>query len=461
VRRCRRVSAARPPKPPRPPRPPRPPAPTSPPHRPERRRRALSAPGGPVTATGDPALAAVVARALGLSVEAADDATLPYTHGFHSYPARFHPLLVRALLDGVPRGAALLDPFCGSGTTLVEGLARGLTCRGTDLNPLAVLLARQKARVVPATLRARFLDAARAVADASIARVKARARTRTDGSEYDDPRFYAPHVFRELVGLREELGALPDDARGDDLRAPLLLAFSAILVKVSRQRADTSPHAVERAIGKTLPTRLFLRKAEELASRWADLERAVPPGTPPVDVRPADARRLAHLPDASVDVVITSPPYLGTYDYAEHHARRMGWLALDARPLERDELGARRRARDAASAVATWQRDMDAVVKELARVLRPDGRAFLAIGDSAVGSEVIVGDEAVRGAATPAGLTLLAAAQQARPNFYEKLARATRREHLVVLGRATAPTTSARSPQKTVLDRDTRPRKPS
>jgi SAM-dependent methyltransferase len=414
-----------------------------------------------VTATGDPALAALAARALGLSVETTDDATLPLTHGFHSYPARFHPLLVRALLDGTRPGAVLLDPFCGSGTTLIEGLTRGLVCRGADLNPLAVLLARHKARVVPAPLRARFLDAARAVAEASIARVKARARTRTDGSEYDDPRFYAPHVFRELVGLREELGALPDDARGDDLRAPLLLALSAIVVKVSRQRADTSQHTVERAIGKTLPTRLFLRKAEELAARWADLERAVPPGTRPVDVRAADARRLAHLPDGSVDVVVTSPPYLGTYDYAEHHARRMGWLGLDARPLERDEIGARRRARDAASAVAAWQRDMDAVVKELARVLRPDGRAFIAIGDSAVASHFIVGDEAVRRAADAAGLTVVAAAQQARPNFYERVARTTRREHLVVLARATTPTTSARSPQKTVLDRDTRPRKPA
>jgi SAM-dependent methyltransferase len=423
---------------------------------PERRRRALSSPGGPVTATGDTALAALVARALEISVDPDGDAALPLTHGFHSYPARFHPLLVDTLLDGVRPGAVLLDPFCGSGTALVEGFTHGLACRGTDLNPLAVLLARHKARVVAAPLRARFLERARTVADASLARVKARARTRTDGSQWDDPRFYAPHVFRELVGLREELAALPDDARGDDLRAPLLLCLTAIVVKVSRQRADTSTRAVERTIGKTLPTRLFLRKAEELAQRWADLERAVPPKTPPVDVRSADARRLGHVADRSVDVVVTSPPYLGTYDYAAHHARRFGWLELDARRLERDEIGARRRARDAADAVAAWQRDMDAVVGELARVLRPDGRIFVAIGDSAVGTRFIVGDDAVRRAAASAGLTVLAAAQQARPSFYDKVARPTRREHLMVLGRGA--TTSARSPQKTVLDRDSRRR---
>src|SRR5438046_313236 len=117
---------------------------------------------------------------------------------------------------------------------------------------------------------------ARAAAERSLARVKKRARTRESGERYDDPSRYAPHVFRELVGLREELGVEPDQA----LRGALLLVLSAIVVKVSRQPSDTAAGSVERAIGKGLPTRIFQRKAEELAKPLGELAAAVPPGTP-------------------------------------------------------------------------------------------------------------------------------------------------------------------------------------
>jgi len=70
------------------------------------------------------------------------------THGFHSYPARLHPATARVLAELLaersPRNAVLVDPFCGSGTTLVEARAAGLRAVGTDLNPLAVLVARAK-----------------------------------------------------------------------------------------------------------------------------------------------------------------------------------------------------------------------------------------------------------------------------------------------------------------------------
>jgi hypothetical protein len=392
-----------------------------------RQRRALSAPSGPVRAEGDPTLARLLTTAL--DVPPGDDARA-LTHGFHTYPARFHPQLVRALLDGLPPRATLLDPFVGSGTTLIEGVVRGLRALGSDVNPLAVALARLKATPAPAPFRAHLVERAHAAAARSFERVRARARTRESGERYDDPRAYAPHIFRELVGLREEL-----DAEPDDVRPALLLVLSSIVVKVSRQPSDTAAGAVERAVGKGLPSRLFARRADELAARLGELTARVPPGTPPPDVRAADARRLAHVAAASIDCIVTSPPYLGTYDYAAQHARRFGWLGLDPRALDHAEIGARRRARDRDpdDALAAWQRDVDAFVAEFARVLRPGARAFVAIGDSAIGRRAIAGDAAIRRAAARAGLDLPAAAAQERPSFYRPAARATRREHLLVL----------------------------
>ncbi len=396
------------------------------PGKPPQQRRALSAPGGPVTATGDRAIAALLGRALG--VPADEDPRLA-THGFHSYPARFHPLLVRQLLADLPAGKTVLDPFVGSGTTLVEAALRGARGLGVDVNPLAVELAQLKATPLSAERIALLRNRAHAVAERSADRVKRRARTADSGARYDDPKAYAPHVFRELVGLREEIGAEKDEA----LRRMLLLVLSAIVVKVSRQPADTAAGTVERALGKGFATRIFDRKADELAARLSDFAAQVPPGTPAPDVRLGDARALTHVPAASVDVIVTSPPYLGTYDYAQQHARRFGWLGLDPRPFEQQEIGARRRARTPDAALATWQSDVDAFVAELARVLRPDGRAFVVIGDSAVGRQVIHGDVAIRRAAERCKLLVPAAAVQVRPSFYQPAAQKTRREHLLLL----------------------------
>jgi len=111
-----------------------------------RQRRALSPRGGPVRTDGEPTSARRLGEALreGTGELSPADRALP--HGFHSYPARFHPALVRRLLDGLPRGATVLDPFCGSGTALVEAVLAGARAFGTDVNPLAIELARLKAR---------------------------------------------------------------------------------------------------------------------------------------------------------------------------------------------------------------------------------------------------------------------------------------------------------------------------
>jgi SAM-dependent methyltransferase len=392
-----------------------------------RMRRALSAPGGAVRTDGDRALARRLAEALvaGTGELSPDERALP--HGFHSYPARFHPRLVRALIDGTARGATLLDPFCGSGTTLVEGALHGARSLGVDVNPLAVELARLKATPCPAPLRAGIVSEAQRLRDASLARVKERARTRTSGNEYDSPKHYAPHVFRELVGLREEL-----DGADELVRRQLLLVLSSIVVKVSRQASDTAEGQVERAIGKGMASRLFARRAEELARQLTAFAERVPPGTPEADVRLGDARRLGHVKTASVDLVITSPPYLGTYDYAAQHARRFGWLGLDARKMDALEIGARRRAKPE-DALTVWQKDVDAFVAEFARVLRPGGSIYVVIGDSAVGTRSIAGDAAIRAAAEKSRLRVIASAAQDRPNFYAPTGRALRREHLLLL----------------------------
>jgi len=405
----------------------------------QRDRRALSAQAGSIRSDGD----AASRRLLVSAFEASHDADpRELTHGFHSYAARFHPRLVRTLLaDRAHPGAVVADPFCGSGTTLIEALVAGCRGVGSDLNPLALELSRVKA-LAPTEAHLRLPDelVARAtlIGQESWRRVKGRMRTRSDGTQWDDPTMYSPHVFRELVGLRELFDDAPGGPLGALLRRALLLCFSAILIKVSRQASETAPNTVERTIGKGLPSRLFQRKADELAAGLRALFAKIPPGTPSPLVHKADARKLRHLDDRSVDLIITSPPYLGTYDYAEHHARRLGWLGLDDKGITQHELGARRKAHaqpDPAVAIATWQGELDEAVASMARVLRPTGALFVVIGDSRVGNRAIVGDYTLRLAAQKCGLRVVASAAEAR-RAPGRGRTALVEEHLVELRRA-------------------------
>ena len=128
----------------------------------------------PIDTWGSPDAAARLGRALDVREEALDD----YTHRFHSYPARLHPATARRVLAELrlDRGARLLDPFCGSGTVLVEGIRAGLTTSGLDASPLAILVARAKTWAGTGTARRALVRRAAEIRDEALAEGKAARR---------------------------------------------------------------------------------------------------------------------------------------------------------------------------------------------------------------------------------------------------------------------------------------------
>jgi len=97
-------------------------------------------------------------------------ATRFLVHGLHEYKGRFNPQLARALVNVAdPHATSLLDPFCGSGTTLVEATRLGLDVAGIDQNPLAAWLSDVKTRVLAQGGEGGFLASYRALAGVVIA----------------------------------------------------------------------------------------------------------------------------------------------------------------------------------------------------------------------------------------------------------------------------------------------------
>jgi SAM-dependent methyltransferase len=406
-----------------------------------KRRRSLTHVGGEVETAGNREVAAALAAALDVAPPDpeggtdADDPDRVHVHGFHTYPARMHPATASGLVRALSRaGATVLDPFCGSGTVLVEAMIAGRRAIGTDLNPIAVRLATLKTTVrAPPWLEA-LVTAAHEVAAFADDRRKRRAGA-TRRYPPDDVATFDPHVLLELDSLRAGIAARTDAG----VRDALELVLSAILVKVSRRASDTSAAASPRRVAAGFPARLFARKTEELARRLTELAALVPAETPPARVALDDATRLRTVPASTVDAVVTSPPYVATYDYLAHHALRMRWLGLDAHAFAAGEMGARRRYAklDAGGARAAWTRELDAALRALSRVCRKGARVALVVADSAVQGEALRADELIAAVAPGAGFTSLARASQRRPHFHGPTSRAfesaPRAEHAIAL----------------------------
>lgn len=384
-----------------------------------RPRKALSDVGGPVRTAGDRAAAAILRRAFA-AAEDEDPDTL--THGFHAYPARMHPAIARTLVrELASAGDVVIDPFCGSGTVIVESMIAAQRAVGVDLSPLAIRVAEVKCELRDERARGRFVTTLEAVGERSTERVKKRAYAHAKLPRHELS-WWDPHVLKELAGLREEITAVEDER---DRRA-LEVLLSAIVVKFSRQRADTAEREAPKRIRKGLATEFFVRRGRELAERWAALREAAPKQAKRPKLFEDDARALARIVPQRVRarLIVTSPPYGGTYDYVQHHARRYAWLGLDPRRLERDEIGARRNL-DAEDAVARWDRELGDALRAMARVTQRGAPIVLLIGDARIGRRTIDAKDQVRALATDLGLRAVAAASQAR--------RHDRQEHLLWL----------------------------
>jgi Putative RNA methylase family UPF0020 len=394
-------------------------------------RRSLSNVGGAVETVGDPKLTTRLAHAL--SVRAGEhDATL--THPFHAYPARMHPEIARRLVSLTPTATTILDPFCGSGTVLVEALVAGAHAVGTDLSPLAVALARVKTHRSTNGDRKRLVSVAHTIAKEARALVDSDLKATAPPGE---SHWFLPHTLRELIALRARIDLEPEGFVRDALR----MLFSSILVKVSHQSSDSDPELRRKHIAPGAPFPLFTRKSFELAHALAELSRAIPPDTLAATVTTDDATTLATIPDQSIDAVMTSPPYAANYDYATHHARRYAWLGMDASAISTGEIGASRWFTSSLDKGATrFERELTGSLTAIARVLRPSpaSRVFFLIADGAAHDTPMPADEVMTRAAAAAGLVVLGRASQQRPAFGPEAARAfaerPRREHLIALG---------------------------
>ncbi|MEM6292721.1 MAG: DNA methyltransferase [Myxococcota bacterium] len=398
-------------------------------------RRALANVGGKATAHGDPGDGAQLAAIL--DAAQAEDADW-LTHGFHSYPARMHPSVARGVLEAYATpGDRVLDPFCGSGTVLIEAMVAGMRARGVDLNPIGVRLSGVKCQLRNEASRAAFTTMLEQVVEVSKDRVRKRAPAMAPLSAKERAH-YDVHVLKELAGLHDIIAAID----GGPDKAALQMLLTSIVVKFSKQRADTSREGEGRApskprrIGKFVPSEFYGRKGQELVRRWAELEAACPEDwhRPKIVEGNAHALPEAMPPRWSGHLILTSPPYGGTYDYVQHHARRYPWLGVSVKSFERGEMGARRNFGGKGDRQRTkgWDAEVSAMLGSMESVLEDAGQIVLLMGDGEVADRRVDVVPQLQRLGGAVGLRVAAWASQRRVDWKGGKPRG---EHLVLLRR--------------------------
>jgi SAM-dependent methyltransferase len=258
---------------------------------------------------------------------------------------QFSPGLIDVFLSTYGScGTIVLDPFAGVGTTLFEAARKQLACFGTEVNPAAVAMA-ETVRFVALNTQQRqsLIQKARILLD--------HALPASLGPLFGD--------HNDETEVAERIAELIRQLPHGDPAHNLLTNVLIRVCEIGNPTSDDVRRALHQhaAIVESLP---FSRE------RYA--------------ITNSDARQLP-LEDGSVDLVLTSPPYINVFNYHQNSRRAMELLGWDLLHVAKSEFGSNRKHRgNRFLTVIQYCLDLEATLRELRRVIKRDGRAIFVVG---------------------------------------------------------------------------------
>lgn len=249
-------------------------------------------------------------------------------HWFHRYPGKLIPQIPRFFLEMTLKtdkmdSKLILDPFCGSGTVLVESMLSGNNSIGIDVNPLAVLISKVKTtKLDPEKLRyfADFL-----VEDISIQNYKCYNVQDFPDVEY----WFSSDVNKVLTYIRNQI----EQIDSDNYKRFFLVVFSSIIRSVSYADPKIMPACKSKKMREIIENgwcpnvfSVFKKRLYENISRHEDFMSLCPDNVW-AEVFDSNALTLP-VADETIDLIITSPPYINAQKYIRSTKNEMYWLDL-------------------------------------------------------------------------------------------------------------------------------------
>lgn len=282
------------------------------------------------------------------------------THWIYPYRGKFHPQMVRGLLNilGVKRGSLVYEPYLGSGTTALEASLLGADFIGVDLSPLCVLLARVKTQSVKRVTEIR----------AKVEKLLAASSLKVDRRTFRDE----------------------DPIVSDFLEVAMMVTLS----DVSRRGRDETT-----SIRKNISAMLESVEAHALALKRFDIV----PGSVTVNVGDSRDLMTTGVAPGTVDAIVTSPPYSIALDYVKNDEHALEALKVNTAKLRQAMTGVR--GVGPKEKLRLYNEDMQQMFGQVAKALKPGGRAAFVVGDATVDGSEFTTTEEMTSWAVAAGLS--------------------------------------------------------
>jgi DNA modification methylase len=263
------------------------------------------------------------------------------THWIYPYKGKFHPQMIRALLNiiGLKEGDTVLDPFSGSGTTALESQLLGINCIGIDISPLCVIQGKVK------TESLYVMDEIKELKNEISSNI-------------------VSNLFQKNEGYYSLLDRLTKDERVKNF---YILARLLAISDNSRRKRNFARSFVKNVDLMLASIKDYIQIKEKLNLKLGD-----------VKIEVEDSRSIK-LQDNSVDGIITSPPYSIALDYVQNDIHSLQDLGYDVSKMRNDFIGVRGNGR---SRVELYNEDMKKSYSEMHRVLKPDRYAVVVIGNA-------------------------------------------------------------------------------
>ena len=276
------------------------------------------------------------------------------THGLHAYKGKFYPQLAKGLinLSQVKTGSFILDPFCGSGTTVLEGYLNGFRTIGCDMNPLAAKIAKAKVGILdinPDLLREAVVTIFRKIESGDKPNSTGTEQFTTNSIEEIQSWFPKP-VIGKINYLLRTIRAVTSDVFRDFFE----IILSSIIRDVSQQ--DPNDLRIRRRKQPIEDADVFKLFSDQLEVQYHRIDRfwAIRGYAPnrfyPAKVFMGDSRqketfKKIEIRPESVDLVLTSPPYATALPYIDTDRLSLltilGMDVAERRPVEHNLIGSR------------------------------------------------------------------------------------------------------------------------
>lgn len=284
-------------------------------------------------------------------------------HGIYPYRGKISALDAEQILSQMPKGSTVLDPFCGSGTIVYEGMKHGLHTIGIDANPIAVTLSNGKIHIPLSFQEVEY----------EVNNIIQRAKAQTHVPIA--PEYPASLFHKESLDEIMRMSVFYDEM-SDYVKACFLGAI-ALTARGCNDYKWTSS-----TVGKNIEPKRYIPFYEKLQLK---IKKHYLPIANDSTIYYEDSRNLDNvIKPNSIDFIFSSPPYFDCLDYTAYYAR----IIYDILGFERIQIRSK-----LIQSFENYKDDMKTVLDKLYNVLKPGGQVIFVVGDKKIHGRVINGAE--------------------------------------------------------------------